>query len=131
MKADEPRYSIEPDPAWDGWDEEDGVLVVELSWLPDALAGRSEQLVVSPALAEALRSNGITGFQTGAARGILDEDAFDVEPGTPPPPLLRLIPGDDPTADVRYTRPGGLTVSRRALDVLRAHCEHLQRVEEI
>jgi hypothetical protein len=30
------RFVIEPDPAWDGADEIDGELVVEVSWLPDA-----------------------------------------------------------------------------------------------
>lgn len=120
------RYALQPDPVWDGSQERDGVLLVELSWTPDALAGRPPDLVVSPALAAALTAHELTGFRTGAAQAAYDEDAFDVEPGTPPPPLVRLILGDDETRDLAYARPRGLTASNRALDVLQAHCDHLQ-----
>ncbi|GAA4965336.1 hypothetical protein [Actinoplanes utahensis] len=119
------RYVLEPDPAWDWSEEQDGVFVVELSWVPDALAGRLAKLVVSPALAADLESRGVGGFRTGPARGLLGEDSF-AEPGTPPPPLLRLIPGEDPAEDIAFLPGVGLTVSERALEVLRAHCGQLQ-----
>lgn len=121
------RFKLQPDPAWD-WNEVDGdgVLVVELSWTPDAMAARNEDIVVSPALADALVAAKVTGFTTGAARGVYSEQAFGVDEGEEPPALLRLIPGDDPAADIAYVKGDGLTVSRRALDLLRAHCQNLQ-----
>lgn len=121
------RYELEPDPAWDGCEEDDdGVLTVELSWKPDALAARAPDIVASPALAAALTAAGLTGFRTGEARGTYDYDqVFDVEEGELPPPLVRLVVGDDPRADFSYARPAGLTVSPAALAVLHAHCERL------
>jgi hypothetical protein len=117
---------FEPDPAWDWSDNRDGVLVVELGWSPDALAGRLADLVVSPALAAALVAHGVSGFRSSAARGVFREDPFGVEPGASPPPLVRLVAGDDPAADVACVPSVGLTVSGRALDVLRTHCARLQ-----
>jgi hypothetical protein len=120
------RYAVEPDPAWDWSEEQNGELVVELSWPPDALAGRLEDLVVSPALAAALVARGLTGFLTSAASGVFRDDAFGIEQGVTPPPLLRLLAGEDPAQDVAYVPRVGLTVSARALDVLQAHCDRLQ-----
>ncbi|WP_157442044.1 hypothetical protein [Actinoplanes awajinensis] len=91
------RHIVEPDPAWDWTEEVDDVLVVELSWPPDALAGRLDELVASPALVAALTAGGITGFRTAGARGVYREDSFDVDPDTPPaapdPPPRRRGPG--------------------------------------
>jgi len=120
------RYAIEPDPAWDWHEERDGVLTVELSWAPDALAGRLAELVASPALAAAFSTEGLTGYRTNAARGYFHEDAFGVKDGETPPPLVRIVVEEDPTADFSYERSQGLTVSARALAVLRAHCQKLQ-----
>lgn len=126
MTSDGVRYVVEPDPAWDGFEEEDGVLVVELSWEPDALAGRLDELVATPQLVAALTQAGVSGFTTGAARGWYDEEnSFDVEPGTPPPDLVRLVVGADPQADLSYDPPRGLLVSEAALAVLNQHCERL------
>ncbi|WP_203823250.1 hypothetical protein [Actinoplanes palleronii] len=119
------RHIVEPDPAWDWTEEVDDVLVVELSWPPDALAGRLDELVASPALVAALTSGGITGFRTAGARGVYREDSFDVDPDTPPPPLTRLLVGDDPAADMSYAAHTGLSVSQRTLEILRTHCERL------
>ena len=130
MSAGEPdatdrRYEIDPDPAWDAYDEADGVLVVELSWLPDALAGRPPEIVAAPELVAALAAAGLTGYRTGPARGHFGAQVIGVEPATAPPPLARLLVGDDPAADFAYEHSRGLTVSARALAVLRAHCDHL------
>ena len=122
------RFELQPDPAWDYCEDTDGVLTVELSWVPDALAARAPQIVATPALIAALSAAGLTGFRTGEARGYYREDSFDVEEGEAPPALVRLIVGDDPKADFSYERSSGLTTSPSALAVLQAHCRHL-RVE--
>ena len=119
------RIAIAPDPAWDWYEEEDGVLAVELSWMPDALAGRAPDFVAGPELIEAMSAAGLTGYRTGAARGYFGEQVVDVEEGTPPPPLVRLLVDDDPAADFAYERGQGLTVTERALAVLQAHCRNL------
>lgn len=119
------RHVVEPDPAWDESDVVDGVLVVRLSWEPDALAGRLEELVATPALVAAFGQAGITGFTTGAARGRYDEDSFDVEEGARPPDLVRLHVGTDHRADLSYDPPRGLVVSEAALAVLRRFCDRL------
>jgi len=59
---------IEPDPAWDAAVETDGELVVEVTWLPNALAGRGDEFVASLALVDALTVAGITGFTTAGDR---------------------------------------------------------------
>jgi hypothetical protein len=120
------RYAIDPDPAWDFYDEVDGVLTVELSWAPDALAGRQPEFVASPGLVAALEADGLTGYRTGAARGYYREDSFGVEEGETPPSLVRLIVDERPGADFSCVPGEGLTVSPRALAVLRAHCLNLQ-----
>jgi hypothetical protein len=120
------RYAVMPDPAWDWSEEPDGVLTMELSWAPDALAGRAPDFVASPALVAALSAEGLTGYRTAAARGYFHEDAFGVEPGEAAPALVRVIVEADPAADFSYERGPGLTVSPRALAVLRAHCQNLQ-----
>ena len=130
MSTDQPngaprRYEIDPDPAWDWYDEEDGVLAVELSWAPDALAGRPPELVASPELVSAMSAEGLTGFRTGAARGFFSQNAFGVEEGTTAPPLVRILVDENPAADFSYERSQGLTVSERALALLRAHCANL------
>lgn len=119
------RIGIYPDPAWDGSDEEDGVLTVELSWPPDALAGRPPELVASPELVAVMAAAGLTGYRTGAARGRYDQDGFGVEAGASPPPLVRLVVGDDPAADFSYRDEEGLTVTERTLILLQAHCQNL------
>lgn len=130
MSTEEPRGSahrigIDPDPAWDGSGQQSGVLAVELTWPPDALAGRPPELVASPELIAAMSAAGFTGYRTGAVRARYDEDAFGVEDGDTPPPLVRLIVGDDEAADFSYQRPAGLTVTERALILLQAHCGNL------
>ena len=127
MSTDSPRrYKIDPDPAWDQTDEENGVLSVELSWVPDALAGRAPNLVASPELVAAMAADGLTGYATGAARGYYREDGgFGVEPGQAPPDLVRILVEETPAADFSYQEGQGLTVSERALALLRAHCENL------
>jgi hypothetical protein len=130
MSTEEPRsvshrIAIDPDPAWDGYEEENGVLAVELSWAPDALAGRPPELVASPELVSVLSSAGLTGYRTAEVRAQYGEDAFDVEEGATPPPLVRLIVDDDPAADFSYRRGEGLTVTERALVLLQAHCQSL------
>lgn len=124
MTTDEPddRIAIAPDPAWDAYEDRDGVLTVELSWAPDALAGRPPQLVAAPELVAAMAAAGLTGYRTGEAHGVYDED---VEDGAAPPPLVRLFVGDDPAADLSYRPGAGLTVTGRALAVLQDHCDHL------
>ena len=119
------RIGIFPDPAWDGSEEEDGVLVVELSWPPDALAGRPPELVASPELVTVMAAAGLTGYRTGAARGEYGDGAFDVEEGATPPPLVRLIVDDDPAADFSYREAEGLTVTERTLILLQTHCQNL------
>jgi hypothetical protein len=93
------RYEIDPDPVWDGSDVQDGVLTVELSWVPDALAGRPPELVASPELVTVLLREGLTGFTTGAVRASFDEQSPAAEQGVAVPELVRLIVGDDPSAD--------------------------------
>jgi hypothetical protein len=115
------RFVIKPDPAWDAADETDGELVVGVTWLPDALAGRGDQLVASPALVDALTVAGITGFTTAPARAIIPDDAF-VEPGTVPPVVIRLATGDDPAADLAYMGGHGLIASPRATAIIVGHC---------
>jgi hypothetical protein len=119
------RYEIDPDPAWDVSDEQDGVLTVVLSWVPDPLAGRPPDLAASPELAAALSSDGLTGFTTGPVQATYDEDAFDGAGGMTPPELVRLIVGGDPAADFCYERGEGLIVSERALALLRTRCGNL------
>jgi hypothetical protein len=119
------RIGIFPDPAWDGYEEEDGVFVVELSWPPDPLAGRPPQLVASPELVTVMAAAGLTGYRTGAARGEYGENTFHVEEGVTPPPLVRLIVGDDPAADFSYRQDEGLTVTERTLILLQARCQNL------
>ena len=121
------RYEVEPDPALDGADELDGVFVVELTWVPDALAGRLDELVASPQLVAALTQAGISGFTTGAARGWYDDENSFVDEGTPPPELVRLVVGSDPDADMSLRGPRGfqLYVSEAALAVLQQHCQSL------
>lgn len=95
--------------------------------MPDALAGRMTDLVVSPELAQALTSANVSGFTTGVAVATFAEQgAFDVPAGTPPPKLLRLCVGDDLAADLSFHPEVGLTASQRALDVLNAYCDHLE-----
>lgn len=130
MSTDQPngaprRYEIDPDPAWDLYDEEDGVLSVELSWVPDPLAGRPPELVASPELVTALSAEGLTGYTTGAARGYFNEYTPAAEEGAAVPELVRLIVGEDPAADFSYERSQGLTVSERALALLQARCQNL------
>ncbi|GGQ56330.1 hypothetical protein [Couchioplanes azureus] len=130
MSTDEPnggprRYEIDPDPAWDLSDVQDGVLTVELSWVPDSLAGRPPALVASPELVAALSAEGLTGYTTGAARASFDEDSPAAEEGVAVPELVRLIVGDDPAADFFYERSQGLVVSERALALLQAQCRNL------
>lgn len=126
----ERRFVLEPDPAWDWYDDQDGVLTVELSWMPDALAGRLTELVVSPELAGALAAGGVTGFTVGIAVGFFAErGALDVLPGELPPDLVRLCVGDDLSADLAYLPGIGLTASQRVLDLFKAHCRHLDVTE--
>lgn len=130
MSSEEPRsvarrIVIDPDPAWDGHEEENGTLAVELTWPPDALAGRPPELVASPELLTAMSAAGLTGYRIGEARAQYGEGAFDVEEGATPPPLVRLIVDDDPEADFSYRRGEGLTVTGRALALLQAHCQNL------
>ncbi|MCA2218595.1 hypothetical protein [Jidongwangia harbinensis] len=101
------------------------MLSVELSWAPDALAGRPPELVASPELVAAMAAAGLTGYTTGAARGYFGDGAFGIEDGAIAPELIRLIVGDDPAADVSYVRGQGLAVSERALALLRAQCQSL------
>ncbi|WP_433045501.1 hypothetical protein [Dactylosporangium sp. CS-033363] len=122
------RFQLDPDPAWDLCEDRDGVLTVELSWLPDGLAARLTEIVASPALVAELTAAGLTGFSTAPAAGYFREDSF-VEPGTAPPELVRLVPGADPGADFAYVERAGLTVSERALQILRAHCRRLEATE--
>ncbi|MBM2614773.1 hypothetical protein JIG36_04285 [Actinoplanes sp. LDG1-06] len=120
------RFEIDPDPAWDlAEEEEGGVLAVELSWEPDALAGRPPELVATPVLVTALSDAGLTGFRTGLARGYYGEGAFGVEEGQTPPDLVRLVVEETPEADFSYERSQGLTVSERALALLQEHCQNL------
>lgn len=119
------RIGIDPDPVWDDHDEENGVLVVELSWRPDPLAGRPPELVASPELVAAMSAAGLTGYRTGPARGRYGEDTFGVDGDAAPPPLVRLIVDGDPAADFAYRRDEGLTVTERALILLQAHCRNL------
>ncbi len=124
--ADPPRrYEIEPDPAWDWDDEVDGVLTVELSWAPDALAGRLETLVASPELVAALSREGLTGYTTGPARGYFDEQSDEAETGAAVPELVQFIVGEDPTADFFYQHTQGLVISERALTLLQPRCRNL------
>jgi hypothetical protein len=124
--SDKPRrYEIAPDPAWDWYEEEDGVLVVELSWAPDPFAGRTTELVAGPDFVSLMAAEGLTGYRTGPARGYYDEQAVEAEAGQNPPPLVRIIVGADPAADFSYAQSEGLVVSERALALLRAHCENL------
>jgi hypothetical protein len=116
----EPRYFVEPDPAWDLSDLEGETLSVELSWMPDALAGRLEELVASPALVRALQEAALTGFTTQAARGYFTENSLDDSAAAPE--LRRLVVGDDPAADLAYLPRTGLVASEQAVAVLRAHC---------
>jgi len=130
MSADKPnggprRYEIDPDPVWDLSDVRDGVLTVELSWVPDALAGRPPELVAGPELVAALHREGLTGYTTGAARATFDEQSPAAEEGVAVPELLRLIVGDDASADLSYQPVRGLVVSERALTVLQSHCHNL------
>ncbi|AGZ41296.1 hypothetical protein [Actinoplanes friuliensis] len=120
------RIGIDPDPAWDGSDEDNGVLVVELSWPPDPLAGRPPQLVATPELVALMAEAGFTGYRTGEVRATYDEDAFDVEDGAAPPPLVSFMVGDDTGADFAYWPGEGLTVTERALILLQAHCQNLR-----
>jgi hypothetical protein len=115
------RFVIEPDPAWDAAVETDGELVVEVTWLPNALAGRGDELVASLALVDALTVAGITGFTTAPARAIIPDGAF-VEPGTAPPVVVRLLTGDDPAADLAYVDGHGLIASPRATAIIVGHC---------
>jgi hypothetical protein len=64
---------------------------------------------------------GITGFTTAPAHVIIPDDAF-VEPGTAPPPVIRLIAGDDPVADLAYLDGHGLIASPRATAIVVAQC---------
>jgi hypothetical protein len=129
MSTDEPhaprRYEIDPDPVWDLSDVRDGVLHVELSWVPDALAGRPPGLVADPELVTALLGEGLTGFTTGAVRATFDEQSLAADEGVAVPELVRLIVGDDASADFCYERGRGLVVSERALAVLRPRCRNL------
>ncbi|MGK5683346.1 hypothetical protein [Actinoplanes sp. URMC 104] len=120
------RYRIEPDPAWDWYEEEDGgVLAVELSWVPDALAGRPPEVVAGPELVAVMADAGLTGYVTGPARGYYVQSAFGVQPSDTAPPLVRLTVGDDQTADFSFLASQGLTVSERALALLQEHCRNL------
>ncbi|AEV86951.1 hypothetical protein ACWT_5932 [Actinoplanes sp. SE50] len=119
------RYEIDPDPAWDGSDDQDGVLTVVLSWVPDPLVGRPPELAASPELVAALLADGLTGFITGPARATYDEDAFDGAGVMTPPELVRLIVGGDPAADFFYGWGEGLVVSERALALLQTRCRNL------
>lgn len=128
MPTDQPslmRFVVEPDPAWDWSEEPDGVLTVELSWKPDALAGRLEEIVASPALIEALRDAGFAGFETAPARGYFGEDSFEDDESTPVPELIRLKVSSDQTADLYYEPRIGLVVTEQVLTVLRAHCTRM------
>jgi hypothetical protein len=118
------RFVLDPDPAWDASEVQGKVLVVELTWMPDALAGRRDELVVSPTLAEAMATAGLTGYTMGEARGALDEDGF-TEPSDSAPPLMRLIPGDDPAMDLAYVPQEGLIASPRATAIIAGHCKEL------
>ena len=120
------RDLVEPDPAWDWFEDRDGVFTVELSWPPDALAGRGEDIVASPDVVRALQGAGITGFRTAPAAGHYREDSFGVDADTPPPELVRLLVDGDDEADLRYRPTEGLVVTERALAVLRSHCTSLQ-----
>ena len=117
----ESRFVIEPDPAWDAAEETEGELVVEVSWLPDALAGRGDQLVASPVLLDALTAAGVTGFTTTPARVAIPGDAF-VEPGTATPVVTPLIAGDDLGADLAYVDGRGLIASPRATAIIMGQC---------
>ena len=102
------------------------MFVVELSWVPDPLAGRPPQLVGSPGLVAAMAVAGLTGYTTGAARGRFGEGAFGVEEGALAPDLIRLVVGDDPAADFFYEQGQGLIISERALALLQACCQSLR-----
>ena len=101
------------------------MLTVELSWVPDALARRAPELVASQKLVDAIAAEGLTGYRTGEARGVYVEGAFGVTTSDTPPPLVRIVVEENPAADFSYERSQGLTVSERALVLLRAHCESL------
>jgi hypothetical protein len=119
------RYKVDPDPAWDGSDQEDGVLTVELSWVPDQLAGRPPELVAGPELVTTLAAEGLTGYTTGAVRASFDEQSVAAEAGAVVPELVRLIAGEDPAADFFYERSQGLIISERALALLQPRCQNL------
>src|SRR5688572_23148914 len=106
------RYFVEPDPAWDLSELDGETLSVELSWMPDALAGRLEDLVATPSLVQALLAAGVSGFSTGPARGYFTENSFGGP--APAPELCRLVVGDDPSADLFYLPGEGLVASERA-----------------
>jgi hypothetical protein len=130
MSTDKPnggprRYRIDPDPVWDGYDVQDGALTVELSWVPDALAGRPPELVASPELVTVLLREGLTGYTTGAVRASFDEQSLAAEQGVAVPELVRLIVGKDPSADFFYERGSGLVISERALALVQARCQNL------
>ncbi|WP_328468404.1 hypothetical protein OHA21_51705 [Actinoplanes sp. NBC_00393] len=130
MSSDKPdggprRYEIDPDPAWDLSDEQDGVLTVELSWVPDSLAGRPPELVASPELVAVMAGAGLTGYTTGAARATFDEQSPAAEEGVPVPELVQLIVGTDASADFSLEQGFGLVLSERALAVIQPHCRNL------
>jgi hypothetical protein len=125
----EPRFFLEPDPAWDVSTIDGDLLEVELSWFPDALEGRLDELLVSPALVDSLMAAGITGFTTGPGRGFFTDNAL-VDPNTMPPALVRLLVGDDVSADLAYLSRECLVASDRARAIISQHCTRLD-VEEV
>jgi hypothetical protein len=125
-EAVEPRYYVEPDPAWDLSEIRDGTLTMELSWMPDALAGRMEEIVASPQLVTALKQAGVSGFTTSLAHGYFTENSIDVEVEVEPAPRLQQLHlGNDETADLYYAHAVGLIASPRAVEVLRTHCTNI------
>ena len=117
------RYVVDPDPAWDLSELRNSTLHVELSWNPDALAGRLEELVASPKLVSALEVAGITGFTSSPAYGYFSSDAIGVTHETVAPELLQLHVGRDGHADLSYLPESGLIASERAVEVIRRHCD--------
>jgi hypothetical protein len=118
-------FVVEPDPAWDWSEDVDGVLTVELSWKPDGIAGRLDELVTSPALLRDLQEAGFSGFNTGPARGYYREDSFGADESTPAPDLIQLNVDHDEAGDIHYVPEVGLIVSGRVLSVLKDHCTRM------
>lgn len=118
------RFVLEPDPAWDGSETDNDELIVELTWLPDALAGRLEELVASAELTAALVNASITGVTTARARAVITDNSF-IDMDAAAPTVVRLIVGHDPTADLAFVPGHGLVASPRATAIIAGHCDRI------